>query len=48
LNGAKIEPAGVAVSTATGVPGYRSYGVAKATNADVNNCRLQGQANLFR
>jgi phosphonate transport system substrate-binding protein len=36
LNGAKIEPAGVAVSTATGVPGYRAYGVAKANNAAVN------------
>jgi ABC-type phosphate/phosphonate transport system substrate-binding protein len=36
LNGAKIEPAGVAVSSATGVPGYRAYGVAKANNAAVN------------
>ena len=35
LNGAKIEPAGVAVSTATGVPGYRAYGIAKANNTAV-------------
>jgi phosphonate transport system substrate-binding protein len=35
LNGAKIEPAGVAVSSATGVPGYRSYGIAKANNTAV-------------
>jgi phosphonate transport system substrate-binding protein len=35
LNGAKIEPAGVAVSSATGTPGYRAYGVAKANDASV-------------
>lgn len=37
LNGAKIEPAGVAVSTATGIPGYKAYGVAKANNDAVKS-----------
>lgn len=35
LNGAKIEPAGVAVSSATGIPGYKSYGFAKSTDTTV-------------
>ncbi len=35
--GAKIEPAGVAVSSATGTPGYKSYGIAKSTNSAVNS-----------
>lgn len=35
--GAKIDPAGVAVSSATGVPGYKSYGIALGTNSAVTS-----------